>query len=294
MNRAAIGIIGGSGLYAMDGVSELTEVRVDTPFGPPSDAIMVGQVDGTPVAFLPRHGRGHRLAPHEINYRANIWALKAVGVRWLMSVSAVGSLKDEIVPGDLVIVDQFLDRTRMRASTFFEGGIVAHVGFGHPCCDVLRGVLLRSCEELGVRHHDGGTYVCMEGPQFSTRAESFMYRGLGASVVGMTNLPEAKLAREAEMAYATLAMATDYDCWHETEEHVSVDAVIAVLQANVVKAQGVLRTAVPLLAEAPPSQAWTALNYSILTAPDAIPQAKRRELSLLLDRVLPPAEENPA
>jgi len=291
MTRATIGILGGSGLYAMDGVTDLEEVRVDTPFGPPSDAVMVGKVDGTPVAFLPRHGRGHRFAPHEINYRANIWAMKAVGVKWLVSVSAVGSLKDEITPGDLVIVNQFLDRTRQRASTFFEGGVVAHVGFGHPCCEILRKILLQSCDEVGVHHHDGGTYVCMEGPQFSTRAESFMYRGLGASVIGMTNLPEAKLAREAEMAYATIAMATDYDCWHETEEHVSVDAVVAVLQANVVKAQRVLRAAIPRIVDAPASEAWTALDFAILTAPDAINEEKRRELSLLLDRVLPPAQE---
>ena len=294
MTRAAIGIIGGSGLYAMDGVSDLREVRVETPYGPPSDAVMIGTVDGTPVAFLPRHGRGHRFAPHEINYRANIWALKSVGVKWLISVSAVGSLKDEIVPGELVIVNQFLDRTRQRASTFFEGGVVAHVGFGHPCCEILRGLLLRACDEAGVRRHDGGTYVCMEGPQFSTRAESFMYRGLGASVIGMTNLPEAKLAREAEMAYATIAMATDYDCWHETEEHVSVDAVVAVLEANVVKAQHVLRAVIPMLRTAPPSATWTALDFAILTARDAIPETKRRELSLLLDRVLPPAEEIPS
>ncbi|PKN58135.1 MAG: S-methyl-5'-thioadenosine phosphorylase [Deltaproteobacteria bacterium HGW-Deltaproteobacteria-14] len=294
MTRAAIGIIGGSGLYAMDGVSDLREIRVETPYGPPSDAVMIGTVDGTPVAFLPRHGRGHRFAPHEINYRANIWALKSVGVKWLISVSAVGSLTEEIAPGELVIVDQFLDRTRQRASTFFEGGVVAHVGFGNPCCEILRGLLLRACDDVGVRHHDGGTYVCMEGPQFSTRAESFMYRGLGASVIGMTNLPEAKLAREAEMAYATIAMATDYDCWHETEEHVSVDAVVAVLHANVVNAQQLLRAVVPMLRTAPPSEAWTALDFAILTARDAIPATKRRELSLLLDRVLPPAEEIPS
>jgi len=294
MTRAAIGILGGSGLYAMEGVTDLEEVYVDTPFGAPSDALMIGKVDGIPVAFLPRHGRGHRFAPHEINYRANIWALRSVGVRWLMSVSAVGSLKDEIVPGDIVVVNQFLDRTRQRPSTFFEGGVVAHVAFGHPTCEVLRQVLLDSCHETGVRTHDGGTYVCMEGPQFSTRAESFMYRGLGASVIGMTNLPEAKLAREAEMAYATLAMATDYDCWHEGHDHVSVDAVVAVLQANVVKAEHVLRAAIPRIAAAPASAAWTALDFAVMTSPEAIPPAKRRELALLLDRVLPPAQENPA
>ena len=294
MTRAAIGIVGGSGLYAMEGVTDLEEIWVETPFGAPSDAVILGRVDGTPVAFLPRHGRGHRFAPHEINYRANIWALKSLGVRWLMSVSAVGSLREEIVPGDIVVVDQFLDRTRARPSTFFEKGVVAHVGFGHPVCEVLRGILVEACRSTGARMHDGGTYVCMEGPQFSTRAESFMYRGLGASVIGMTNLPEAKLAREAEIAYASLAMATDYDCWHESEEHVSVEAVVAVLRANVVKAERVLRAAIPRLASAPPSAAWSALDFAVMTAPEAIPAHKRRELALLLDRVLPPAQENPA
>ncbi len=261
--RAAIGIIGGSGLYQMEGVEDLQEVRISTPFGEPSDALLIGKVDGIDVAFLPRHGRGHRVAPHEINYRANIWALKSVGVKWILSVSAVGSMREDIHPGELVVVDQFIDRTRTRPSTFFENGVVAHVQVADPVCPVLRKVLVDACGKLdeGTRHtfHDGGTYVCIEGPQFSTRAESHLYRSWGAAVVGMTNLPEARLAREAEIAYATLAMATDYDCWHEGHDDVTVDAVIAVMRANVAKAQKVLRHAVAGIQGAGPSLAWKAL-----------------------------------
>lgn len=288
---ARVGVLGGSGLYDFDGVRDLEEITVDTPFGAPSDALMVGRIGETPVAFLPRHGRGHRHAPHEINYRANIWALKSVGVRWLVSVSAVGSLREEIAPGQLVVVDQFIDRTRTRPSTFFEDGIAGHVTFSDPCCPVLRAALLAACAEAGVDARDGGTYVCIEGPQFSTRAESNLYRSFGADLVGMTNLPEARLAREAELAYATLAMATDYDCWHASEAEVSVEAVIAVLRANVDKARRVLRAVVPRLDDAPASPTWDALSHAIMTAPHLIAPETRRRLGLLISRHLP-AEEN--
>lgn len=296
---AEVGIIGGSGLYRMDGVTDLREVQVDTPFGPPSDALLIGHLEGVEVAFLPRHGRGHRFAPHEINFRANLWALKSVGVKWVLSVSAVGSLREEIAPGHLVVIDQFIDRTK-RHMTFFEDGLVAHVPLADPVCPVLRGALLASCRDLfgapgDDAHpegtwHDGGTYVCIEGPQFSTRAESFLYRAWGAAVVGMTNLPEARLAREAELAYATIAMATDYDCWHEHHDDVTVEAVIAVLHANVDKAQRVIRKAVARVASLPPSPAFSALQHAIMTAPHLIPPAARERLSLLVDhRLAPPS-----
>ncbi len=289
--RPLVGIIGGSGLYHMDGVEDLEEIRVQTPFGDPSDAVLVGKLDGAPIAFLPRHGRGHRFAPHEINARANIWALKALGVKWVFSVSAAGSLRDNIAPGDMVVVDQFIDRTRARPSTFFEGGVVAHVGFGDPVCPVARGLLVKACAanaDFPYTWHDGGTYVCIDGPQFSTRAESEMHRQWGAAVVGMTNLPEARLAREAELAYASIAMATDYDCWHPSHDHVTVDAVVAVMKANVAKAQRVLRTAVRLTQDAPASAAWNALEFAIMTAPGAIPAQTRGRLALLIEHRLNP------
>ncbi len=293
-HRPRVGVIGGSGLYHMEGVEDLEEVRVTTPFGDPSDAVLVGRLDGQPIAFLPRHGRGHRFAPHEINARANIWALKALGVKWVFSVSAVGSLREDIAPGDLVIIDQFIDRTRARPSTFFEDGVVAHVGFGDPLCPVARGLLLKACAGASaLKSHDGGTYVCIDGPQFSTRAESEMHRQWGAAVVGMTNLPEARLAREAELAYATIAMATDYDCWHPGHDHVTVDAVLAVMHANVEKAQRVLRAAATLVADAPPSPAWNALEFAIMTAPGRIPASARGRLALLIEDRLSHMEKKP-
>lgn len=286
--HARIGVIGGSGLYAMAGVSELHEITIETPFGPPSDAIMLGLVDGTPVAFLPRHGRGHRVAPHEINYRANIWAMKSLGVQWLFSVSAVGSLREDIAPGRLVLVDQFIDRTRNRPSTFFENGIVGHVSMADPVCPVLRNVLKSACVDAGIDAFDGGAYVCIDGPTFSTRAESFMYRSWGAAVVGMTNIPEAKLAREAEIAYATLAMATDYDCWHDAHDHVTVDAVIAVLKQNVANSQRVLRLAIAgAAAVTTASPAWHVLDHAIMTSLDLITPETRARLAPILARSLP-------
>lgn len=282
-----IGIIGGSGLYAMDGLTDVREERVSTPFGDPSDACIIGKFGDVELVFLPRHARGHKLTPTEVPYRANIYALKQLGCGWIISVSAVGSLREEIVPGHVVVVDQFIDRTRSRASTFFEKGIVAHVSFGDPVCGVLRKHLLASCEEVGATYHDGGTYVVMEGPAFSTRAESNLYRSWGASVIGMTNLPEAKLAREAEISYATLALATDYDCWHPHHDQVSVENVVAVMQANVALAQRILKAAIPRIAAHPgePPMA-NALRHAIMTAPDAVDPERRRALDLLVRKYL--------
>src|SRR5579885_827497 len=242
MPHATIGVIVGSGLYRMEGMTEVEEVTVETPFGSPSDMVTVGKVEGVSMAFLPRHGRGHRISPTEIPVRANIWALKSLGVEWVISVSAVGSLREDIAPRDLVIPDQLFDRTRSRVNSFFEHGIVVHCTFAEPFCPTLSRLLLESAREPGdVRVHAGGTYVCMEGPLFSTKAESNVYRKLGMDVIGMTALPEAKLAREAELCYATIACATDYDCWHDSEESVTVEMVIGNLSANVANAQRILQ-----------------------------------------------------
>jgi len=239
-----IGIIGGSGLYAIEAFELANKIEIETPFGRPSGPLMVGKLSGVDVIFLARHGEGHILNPSEINFRANIWAFKKAGVKAIFSVSAVGSLKEEIHPGHMVMVDQFIDRTRVRPSTFFEKGIVVHIGFAHPVSHYLREILADSCEELGITCHKTGTYICMEGPQFSTFAESNFYRQLGASVIGMTNLQEAKLAREAEMDYATLALSTDYDCWHPEHDHVTTEQVLEVLRANIKNSQSILLKAV--------------------------------------------------
>ena len=287
MSDTRIGVIGGSGLYTMDGVTDLEEFEIDTPFGKPSDAVIVGKLDGVNVAFLPRHGRKHLIPPHQINYRANIWALKSLGVRWLMSVSAVGSLREGVEPGQLVMVAQFIDRTRTRPSTFFEDGIAAHVSFADPCCDVLRKALLKSAAQAELPHHDGGTYVCIEGPQFSTRAESNLYRSWGADVVGMTNLPECRLAREAQIAYSTIAMATDYDCWHTGHDDVTVDQVVAVLKANVSLAKRIVAEAVPLiLAHDGPAPHHEALKGALLTPAEAIDPDRKAALEPLIGHVL--------
>jgi 5'-methylthioadenosine phosphorylase len=283
-----LGIIGGSGLYALDGLSQVQELRLDTPYGQPSDAVVRGQLGDTTLLFLPRHGRGHRLAPHRINYRANVFALKQLGAEQLLSVSAVGSLQETFHPGELVIVDQFIDRTRARASTFFDDfDIVAHVGFGDPTDEALRRAVLEACRAAGAHAHERGTYVCMEGPLFSSRAESELYRSWGASVIGMTNLPEAKLAREAELPYATLAMVTDYDCWRASEEAVTVEAVIRVLQQNVQTARAVIAALVERLPDPAHSPAAHALQNAILTAPDLVPEATRRSLAPLIGKYLP-------
>ena len=290
MAQAKIGIIGGSGLYKMEALKNVEEVFLDTPFGEPSDALIVGNLEGTQVAFLARHGRNHHLMPSELPFRANIHAMKQLGVEYLISASAVGSLKEEAKPLDMVVPDQFIDRTKNRVSTFFGDGIVAHITFGDPVCSNLAGVLadaVASLELPDVTLHRGGTYVCMEGPAFSTKAESHLYRSWGATIIGMTNLPEAKLAREAEIAYATLALVTDYDCWHPDHDSVTVEMVIANLQRNATNAQKVIQETVRRLAENPPaSEAHSALKYAILTQLDKVPAATKEKLGLLLKKYL--------
>ncbi|MDF0643328.1 MAG: S-methyl-5'-thioadenosine phosphorylase [Nitrospira sp.] len=285
--RADIGIIGGSGLYDMEGLGHVKEVAVRTPFGSPSDAVILGELDGIRIAFLSRHGRGHTFSPSEINYRANVYALKSLGVRRLISVSAVGSMKESIKPGHVVFPDQFIDLTKRRASTFFEGGAVAHVAFGEPICRSLASHLSAAARSVGATVHDGGTYVCIEGPQFSTKAESHLYRQWGVSVIGMTNLPEAKLAREAELCYATVALATDYDCWHETEEPVTVEAILATLRQNVALAKRLLRVSVQSAAAGDECLCQRALRDAIVTDPARIRAALRRTLAVFTDRLAP-------
>jgi 5'-methylthioadenosine phosphorylase len=280
-----IGIIGGSGLYQMEGLTGVDEVHVDTPFGKPSDAIIMGTLGDLRLAFLPRHGRGHRLTPTEIPFRANLYALKKLGCEWVISVSAVGSMKEHIHPGDVVIVDQFIDRTKHRASTFFGDGCVAHISFADPICGHLARTVAEAAESTGaVKVHKGGTYICMEGPQFSTRAESNVYRSWGVDVIGMTNVPEAKLAREAELCYATIALATDYDCWHQDEAPVSVEAVIAILQKNVENAKEIIRAAAPRIAAERTCGCKDALRYAVMTDPAKIPAETRARLALFLDK----------
>ena len=280
-----IGIIGGSGLYSMEGLAGTREVRVKTPFGNPSDALVIGRLEGHCVAFLARHGRGHRLSPSEINYRANICAMKMLGVESVISVSAVGSLREEYAPLDFLIPDQFFDRTRGRASTFFGGGVVAHVGFDRPTCAKLSSALGDACERAGVNVHRGGTYVCMEGPQFSTLAESHTYRQLRFDVIGMTNLTEAKLAREAELCYATVAMITDYDCWHPAHASVTVSEIIANLTRNAVNAQNVIRETVKHMA-ARECKCGAALAHAILTDRKLIPAAAKKRLAPIAGKYL--------
>ncbi|ARI83224.1 S-methyl-5'-thioadenosine phosphorylase [Microcystis sp. LEGE 00066] len=288
MTTVKIGIIGGSGLYKMDALKDVREVSLDTPFGSPSDALILGTLEGTEVAFLARHGRGHHFLPTELPFRANIHALKQLGVEYIISASAVGSLKAEVKPLDLVIPDQFIDRTKERIATFFGEGIVAHVAFGDPICPQLANILGDAVASLNlpeVTLHRGGTYLCMEGPAFSTKAESNLYRSWGATVIGMTNLTEAKLAREAEIAYATLALVTDYDCWHPDHDHVTVEMVIKNLHHNAINAQKVIQETVRRLAANPPvSAAHSALKYAILTRLDSVPVATKEKLALFLKK----------
>ena len=286
MKQAEIGIIGGSGLYAMPGLTNVREEKVATPFGEPSDAFILGDLEGRKVAFLARHGRGHKLLPTELNFRANIYAMKKLGVERILSASAVGSLKEEHKPTDFVIPDQFIDRTFARVSTFFGNGIVAHVAFGDPVCGTVAKTFKAACDAVGVVSKSGGTYVCMEGPQFSTRAESNLYRSWGADVIGMTNLQEAKLAREAEICYATMAMVTDYDCWHEGHDDVTVEQVVAVLHQNAENASKVVKAAVAAMPRERTCACGDALKYAILTDRKAIPAEARERLSLLLDKYL--------
>ena len=285
---AEIGIIGGSGLYTMAGFSEMREEALDTPFGAPSDSYLVGSLEGRGVAFLARHGRGHHILPSEINFRANIYGMKMLGIRRIISISAVGSLKEEHKPLDFVIPDQFVDRTTQRISTFFGGGLVAHVGFADPVCPEVARTLHAACETAGVNSKFGGAYLCMEGPQFSTRAESNLYRSWGMDVIGMTNLQEAKLAREAEICYATVAMVTDYDCWHPRHEAVTVDQIIAVLTANAQNAARVARLAAASMPREARCKCGSALAHAMLTAPEAIPPATRQKLDLLVGKYLNP------
>jgi 5'-methylthioadenosine phosphorylase len=286
VEKVEIGIIGGSGLYSMPGLTGLREQAIETPFGAPSDAYRVGELDGRPVAFLARHGRGHRLLPSELNFRANIYGMKMLGVEYILSVSAVGSLKEEHKPTDFVIPDQFIDRTFARDATFFGNGIVGHVAFGDPVCKVVSKAFADACAEVGVVGKLGGTYVCMEGPQFSTRAESNLYRSWGADVIGMTNLQEAKLAREAEMSYATLAMVTDYDCWREGHDDVTVEQVIAVIHQNSENAAKVVRAAVAALPKGEKSPYADALKFAVMTDKKMIPDAAKERLALLLARYM--------
>ena len=285
-HQATVGVIGGSGLYNIEGLTSTRSIRVRTPFGVPSDAITLGTLEGIRVAFLSRHGQGHLLNPSGINYRANIFALKSLGVSHVISISAVGSMKESIRPGDVVIPDQFIDLTKRRPSTFFENGIVAHVAFGEPVCAELGQALCSSAKQVGATVHPQGTYLCMEGPQFSTKAESQLYRQWGVDVIGMTNMPEAKLAREAELSYATVALVTDYDCWHETEGAVTVEAVLATLHRNVALAKQILRAVMPVFADLRSCTCHRALENAILTAPKRIPAAVRTRLAVLIDRAL--------
>ena len=291
MQQAEIGIIGGSGLYAMPGLTDLHELALQTPFGAPSEAFVLGTLEGRKVAFLARHGKGHRLLPTEINFRANIYAMKRLGVERIISASAVGSLKEEHKPTDFVIPDQFIDRTYRRISTFFGEGLVAHVSFGEPSCGDVAGVLGNSCKPIGGVGKMGGTYVCMEGPQFSTRAESNLYRSWGADIIGMTNLQEAKLAREAEICYATMAMVTDYDCWHEGHDAVTVEQVVKVLHTNSDNASKVIKQAVALMPKERKCNCGSALEHAIMTDPARIPPGTRQKLGLLVDKYLNKGQE---
>ena len=281
----ALGVIGGSGLYEIDELTDVDEVRVETPFGDPSDAYITGRIGDQRLVFLPRHGRGHKVAPHEINYRANIYGMKKLGVSRLLAVSAVGSMRSEIVPGHFVIVDQFIDRTNGRAASFFENGMVGHVSFADPVCSGLAQVAAAAAREVGVTVHEGGTYVCINGPQFSTRAESNLYRSWGVNVIGMTNMPEAKLAREAEICFCTVALATDYDCWHEDHDAVDVTSVFEIISQNVDNARRLVAQAARSL---PPLDAGcacqNALKHAILSAPEGITDEARVRLAPLMKK----------
>jgi 5'-methylthioadenosine phosphorylase len=286
MAERLIGIIGGSGLYEMDGLEILREERVRTPFGDPSDRYILGRLAGRRVAFLARHGRGHSLMPSELNFRANIFGFKLLGAEWILSASAVGSMKEDVKPLDILIPDQFFDRTNGRAGTFFGNGLIVHVSVADPTCHVVGDVLYRAGRQVGATMHKGGTYLCIEGPQFSTRAESRIYRSWGVDVIGMTNLQEAKLAREAEICYATMALITDYDVWHETEDDVSVDSVVAILRQNAATARAVLRAAVTMIPAERSCPCAHALRDAIITAREKVPAGVKRELAPIVGKYL--------
>ncbi len=290
MNQPVIGVIGGSGLYEIEGLTDVQDVSLDTPFGAPSDSYITGQLGGAKMVFLPRHGRGHRLLPSEVNYRANIFGMKTLGVEQIISVSAVGSMKEEIVPGHIVIPDQFFDRTQgKRASTFFGSGVVGHVQFADPICGMLADILAGSAREVGATVHQGGTYLCIEGPNFSTRAESTIYRSWGVDIIGMTNVPEARLAREAEICYGTVALATDYDCWHDGHDDVSVEAVIAIIQQNVATARRIIQEASERIIEQRQQRNCAcaeALKYAIMTDKALIPETTQQALQPIIGKYL--------
>jgi 5'-methylthioadenosine phosphorylase len=291
MVEARIGIIGGSGLYKMQVVTETKKVKVSTPFGEPSDAVILGSVEGVRVAFLPRHGEGHRTSPSELPSKANIYALKSLGVERIISVSAVGSLKEEIEPLDIVVPDQLIDATKGRASTFFSNGIVGHVSFAEPFCPVLSQVSFDAAAKVGAKVHKGGTYLVVEGPQFSTKAEARLFRSWGAHVIGMTALPEAKLAREAEICYATLAIVTDYDCWHPSYESVTTEMILANLRKGIDAVGRILRLLLPSISQERGCACGSALKYAIATDPKYIPKEKKKELGLLIGKYLDRGED---
>ncbi len=290
MTQPVIGVIGGSGLYEIEGLTDVREVKLDTPFGAPSDSYVTGLLGGAKMVFLPRHGRGHRLLPSEVNYRANIYGMKTLGVEHIISVSAVGSMKEEIVPGHIVIPDQFFDRTQgKRASTFFGDGVVGHVQFADPVCPELSPLLADAVRGVGATVHQGGTYICIEGPNFSTRAESNIYRSWGVDIIGMTNIPEARLAREAEICYGTVALATDYDCWHAGHDDVSVEAVIAIIQQNVATARNIIKAATELITQQRQQRTCLcteALKFAIMTDKDLIPAETRQSLEPIIGQYL--------
>lgn len=294
MQQAEIGIVGGSGLYRMPGLTDMHEVPLDTPFGAPSDAYVLGTLAGRKVAFLSRHGRGHRLMPTELNFRANIHGFKQLGVERIISLSAVGSLKEEHRPLDFVIPEQFVDRTRHRVDTFFGAGLVAHIAFGHPICEETAKFVEQACRRAGVHAKHGGTYLCMEGPQFSTKAESSLYRSWGMDVIGMTNLQEAKLAREAELCYVTVAMVTDYDCWHPEHDHVTVDQIVAVLLKNAENASNVVREAVAAIPKERGCKCGSALSHAIITQKDTVPKATLERLKLIVGKYFEPEQQTGA
>ncbi len=286
LEAVRIGVIGGSGLYGMEGLTQIKTVKVATPFGKPSDDFIIGTLHGRRVAFLPRHGRGHRIMPTDINYRANIYGMKKLGVERIISVSAVGSMKEEIKPGDIMIPGQFYDHTRQRRSTFFGDGVVAHVGMAEPVCPPLSEILVQSGIAVGATVHRGGTYLCMEGPQFSTRAESLTYRKWDVDVIGMTNATEAKLAREAEICYSTIALATDYDCWHHSEEAVTVEAVLAVMKKNIETSKAMIREAVRILPEKRSCGCGESLRNTIMTPEKLIPAKVKRDLAPIIGKYM--------
>ncbi len=282
-----IGVIGGSGLYEIEGLTDVQEVRVETPFGDPSDAYITGVLDGVKMVFLPRHGRGHRFLPSEVNYRANIYGMKKLGVERIISVSAVGSMKEEIVPGHIVVPDQFFDRTKgIRKSTFFGEGIVGHVAFADPVCGDLAQLVYEAAGEAGATVHKGGTYICIEGPNFSTRAESNIFRSWGVDIIGMTNIPEARLAREAEICYATVALATDYDCWHEDHDDVDIESILEIIRNNVAMARQIIKVAAGKVATDRPCACGQALEFAIMTDPALIPERTKENLDLLVGKYL--------